>query len=307
MASSRPGTASAPSCSPRTPNSCRSAASALGSNTIAVLVGGLDPFYLPLLRGIEDVAAEHGMLVLIGDVRDSPAVADVMVRRLAARGMAGIIAASVGGVARGQGDGRRGVGRVPPTVYVDQPEKTGHVILFDGRAAGAAATRHLQDHGHHRIGIVTAPLAWTTVRQVYDGYAEALEERRDFDPALVSEVDEFSIEAGRIGLARLLDLDDPPTAVFAAGEVLAHGVLQEARARGVAVPDDLAIAGCTDSPVAALVEPPLTMVAVPAREMGERAMRVLAKLIAGDDPRPRRAVLGVELVVRQSCGTHERR
>ena len=68
---------------------------------------------------------------------------------------------------------------------------------------------------------------------------------------------------GRAGLARLLDLAGPPTAVFVAGEVLAHGVLHEARARGVAIPGELAIAGCTDSPAAALVEPPLTMVLDP--------------------------------------------
>ena len=278
-----------------------------GSSTVAVLIGGLDPFYLPLLRGIEDVAAEHGLLVLIGDTRDSAAVAETMIRRLVARGVAGIIAASVGGIGRVEGESRRGTGRVPPIVYVDQPERTGHVFLFDGRAAGAAATRHLFEHGHRRVGIITAPLAWPNVRQVFDGYADVLEESGPgVDPALVSEVSEFSFEAGRAGLARLLDLANPPTAVFVAGEILAHGVLHEARARGVALPGDLAIAGCTDSPAAALVEPPLTMVAVPAREMGVLAMRTLAELISGHALRPRRTVLDVELVVRQSCGVHQR-
>jgi len=140
-----------------------------------VLIGGLDPFYLPLLRGIEDVAAEHGLLVLIGDTRDSAAVAETMIRRLVARGVAGIIAASVGGIGRVEGGSRRGTGRVPPIVYVDQPERTGHVFLFDGRAAGAAATRHLFEHGHRRVGIITAPLAWPNVRQVFDGYADVLD------------------------------------------------------------------------------------------------------------------------------------
>lgn len=274
-------------------------------NTVAVLIGGLDPFYLSLLPGIEDVAAKQGTLVLIADARDSPTLAEAMIRRLIARGVDGIIAVSVGGMDDDHGRGRASDGRVPPIVYVDQPSRRGHVVLFDAHGAGYAATRHLREHGHDRIGIVTAPLSWPNVKQVYDGYVHALEDAGSRpSPMLVSEVGEFTVDAGRIGLARLLDLPDPPSAVFAAGEVLAFGVLHEARSRRLDVPEDLALAGSADSPVAALVEPPLTMVAVPAREMGIRAMRTLSDLIRGKKPRPRRTVLEVELVLRGSCGSH---
>lgn len=265
----------------------------LGVNTVAVLVGGLNPFYLSLLRGIEDVAAEQGTLVLVTDTRDSPTLAEAMIRRLIARGVDGIVAVSVGGIGTNPG--------VPPIVYVDQPDRTGHVLLFDGHGAGYAATRHLREHGHDRIGIVTAPLSWPNVREVYEGYSDALEEA---DGRLVAEVDEFTIDAGRAGLERLLELPDPPSAVFAAGETLALGVLHEARSRGIDVPADLAITGYTDSPAAALVEPPLTMVSVPAREIGIQAMQALAELIRGKKLRTRRKVLDVELVVRESCGSH---
>jgi LacI family transcriptional regulator len=276
----------------------------LGVNTVAVLIGGLDPFYLSLLRGIEEIAAEHGTLVLISDTHDSPVLAEAMIRRLIARGVDGIIAVSVGAIADDKAD-RRGDGRVPPIVYVDQPHRTGYVLLFDGRAAGHAATRHLLEHGHDRIGIVTAPLSWPNVRDVYEGYVRALEDVRGLvSPNLVSEVAEFTVQAGREGLARLLEAPDPPSAVFAAGEVLALGVVHEARSRGLDVPQDVAITGYTDSPVAALVDPPLTMVSVPAREIGIRAMRTLSDLIGGKKPRPRRSVLDVELVVRESCGPH---
>ena len=273
----------------------------LGVNTVAVLIGGLNPFYLSLLRGIEDVAAKQGTLVLVTDTRDSPALAEAMIRRLIARGVDGIVAVSVGDIATGQQPDRVNGGRVPPIVYVDQPNRTGHVLLFDGHGAGDAATRHLREHGHERIGIVTAPLSWPNVREVYEGYVQAVEQA---DGRLVSEVDEFTVDAGRAGLERLLDLPDPPSAVFAAGETLALGVLHEARSRGIDVPADLAITGYTDSPAAALVEPPLTMVSVPAREIGIQAMQTLAKLIRGKKLRTRRKILGVELVVRESCGSH---
>jgi LacI family transcriptional regulator len=276
----------------------------LGVNTVAVLIGGLDPFYLSLLRGIEAVAAEQGTLVLITDTHDSPPLAEAMIRRLIARGVDGIIAVSVGAIAPGERSDRRGHRSVPPIVYVDQPDQTGHVLLFDGRRAGYAAARHLREHGHERIGIVTAPLSWPNVKEVYEGYIEALGDAPRSRRDLVSEVDEFTVDAGRAGLARLLDVPDPPSAVFAAGEALALGVLHEARSRGIDVPGALAIAGYTDSPAAALVDPPLTMVAVPAEEIGVRAMRTLSDLISGKKPRPRRTVLGVELVLRESCGSH---
>lgn len=276
----------------------------LGMNTVAVLIAGLDPFYLPLLRGIEDVAAEQGTLVVIADTRDSRTLAEAVIRRLIARGVDGIIAVSLGGIDSKRGDRARPA-RVPPVVYVDQPDRAGHVFVFDGHAAGYAATRHFHDHGHERIAIVTAPLSWANAREVYDGYAHALQDAGGVAaPALISEVVEFSVDAGRGGLARLLDLPDPPSAVFAAGEVLALGALHEARHRGLDVPGDLAIIGYTDSPAAALVEPPLTMVSVPAREIGIRAMLTLSDLIRGKKPRARRTVLDVELVLRDSCGPH---
>jgi DNA-binding LacI/PurR family transcriptional regulator len=277
----------------------------LGVNTVAVLIAGLDPFYLALLRGVEDVAAEQGTLVLIVDTRDSPPLAEAMIRRLVPRGVDGIIAVSVGGLDPHADHRQPGDDRVPPIVYVDQPDRKGHVLLFDGHAAGLAATRHLAEHHHQRIGIITATRSWPNVHDVYQGYVDALHQtRRHFDPDLVAEVEEFSIETGRRGLAQLLEQRHPPTAVFAAGEVFTLGALQEAHARHLDVPTQLALCGYTDSPTATLVRPPLTMVSVPAREIGIRAMQTLARLIQGNTPRPRRTTLPVKLVVRDSCGPH---
>jgi len=278
----------------------------LGVNTVAVLIGGLDPFYLALLRGIEDVAAEHGTLVLIVDTRDSPSLAEAMLRRLIARGVDGIIAVSVGGLDEEPGSTEPDDGRLPPIVYVDQPDRKGQVLLFDGRAAGYAATHHLREHGHERIGIVTAPRSWPNVYEVYRGYLDALKNAgRQPDDNLVAEVESFTIEAGRQGLAQLLEQRHPPSAVFAAGTELALGALQEAHARQLDVPAELALCGYTDSPAATLVQPSLTVVSVPAREIGIRAMRKLANLIQGKKKtRPRRTTLPVELILRDSCGDH---
>jgi DNA-binding LacI/PurR family transcriptional regulator len=241
----------------------------------------------------------------MADTRDSSQLAESMLRRLIARGVDGIIAVSVGGLDNELKSGETGHGRLPPIVYVDQPDRKGHVLLFDGHAAGYAATHHLRDHGHERVGIITAPRSWPNAYEVYKGYIDALRDTdRTLDPNLVAEVDAFTIETGRVGLAQLLQQRHPPSAVFAAGEVLALGALQEAQARHLKVPGQLALCGYTDSPTATLVQPPLTMVSVPAQEIGIRAMQTLANLIQGKTPRPRRSTLPVQLIPRDSCGHH---
>lgn len=273
----------------------------LAANTVAVVIAGLSPFYLPLVQAIEDVAAEQGTLVLIGDARDSEAFGGVMLRQLIARGVSGLIAVSFGALpADLAGDA------TPPIVYVDQPQRDGHVILFDGRGAGRLATRHLIEHGHRRIAIITAPIAWPNVGDVYNGYVEALDAAGlALDPDLVAETTHFREEHGMTVLAQLLALPEPPTAVFVAGEPLAVGALLEAKSRGLVVPRDIAIAGYNDSPMAQLLEPGLTMVAPPVEEAGAAAMRLLARLMAGDDEGPVRQTLEVELIVRGSCGPHD--
>lgn len=278
----------------------------LGSDTVAVLIAGLDPFYLPLVRGIEEVAAERGILVVFADTHDSSELAGRMIRRLFARGIDGLIAVSVGGLDHDEDQsGSRSEARTTPIVYVDQPDRTGHAFLFDAEGAGHMLTRHLLEHGHERIGLVTLAPAWANMRQLYEGYVKALQEAGlRFSADLVAEVSEFSIDAGRVGLGRLLELQDSPSAVIAAGGVLALGMLQEATRRGIVVPDELAIAGYADIEAASLVEPALTMVSVPAGDCGRQAMRALSRLIAGEDLPPSTTVLDVELTVRKSCGRH---
>jgi DNA-binding LacI/PurR family transcriptional regulator len=275
----------------------------LVSNTVAVLIAGLSPFYLSMLRAIEDVAAGRGTLVLLADTRDSSTFAAAIIRRLVARGVDGIIAVSAGGV---EDKATRGRGQqpssLPPIVHVDQPGRKGYSVVFNGDQAGYLATRHLVEHEHRDIGFVTAPLSWPNAREIHAGYQRAVAEtaRHPF----VSEVEAFTVEAGRRAMARLLDASTPPTAVFAAGEALTLGVMQEARARGLEVPSELAVIGYTDSQAATLIEPPLTMVDVPAGQAGTQAMRTLQALIAGKKPSPQRIILDTELVVRGSCGSH---
>ena len=117
----------------------RSGSTPLGSKAVGVLIAGLDPFYLPMLRGIEEVAGREGLMVLVVDTQDSPELATAMARRLVARGVDGLIAASVGGLDRaGRSGGRQR--SLPPIVYVDQPDRKGYAFDFDTEQAGYLAT-----------------------------------------------------------------------------------------------------------------------------------------------------------------------
>lgn len=275
-------------------------ADGLATNTVGVLIGGLDPFYLDLLRGIESTAEESGTLILIVDSKDSLERAEKAIHQLIARGVDGIIAVSLGGI----DDTEPGVG-LPPIVHVDQPDRDGASIVFDGAGGGALAAGHLLDHGHTRIGYVTAPLIFANQREVLAGYERALR-NAGIGAELIAEANDFTLEQGQQALARLLEESEPPTAVVASSGVLALGVLREARARGLRVPDDLAIIGYADDGTARFAHPPLTMISAPAGAAGRRAMEVLRQVIDGSAAPPSREVIEVSLIVRESCGPHAR-
>jgi len=124
------------------------------------------------------------------------------------------------------------------------------------------------------------------------------------DPRLVAAVPDFAIESGRQGTIHLLDQDQPPTGIVAASDALALGAMHTMRSRGLRIPDDVALVGNDDIDIAAVIRPALTTVSLPVREAGVQAVAMLQQLIVGHTPEPSRLVLGVDLVVRESCGCH---
>jgi DNA-binding LacI/PurR family transcriptional regulator len=276
-----------------------------GSNVVGVIMADLAPFYLPVLEGVEDVAARHGMLVVVATALDSPVRGSLMARRLVARGVDGLIALSMGpprDVLGGEGP----ESSVPPIVYVDRPGMGDHSFVFDAERGARLATAHLVEHGHRRIAMLTPPLELPNVRPLHDGYARALHDAGlPRPPELVVQVPDFTAVAGQEGARRLFDLRNRASGVFAASDLTAMGLLEAARAAGVRVPEDLAVVGYPDIQAAPWVQPPLTMVAVPAREAGARAMETLVRLIAGESIPGGEVVLEVELVIRESCGVHD--
>jgi len=170
-------------------------------------------------------------------------------------------------------------------------------------ASGAdQAMRHLLDLGHRRIAAITGPSGWVATEDRRRGYHSALAGAGILpDPELEVTAD-FEIEPGREAAAHLLDLPDPPTAIFAFNDNLAIGAVQAARERGLRVPADLSVVGFDDVEHATIVSPTLTTVRQPLAEMGRTAVSLLIRLLERQRFETLHVELGTRLVVRESTG-----
>jgi LacI family xylobiose transport system transcriptional regulator len=165
---------------------------------------------------------------------------------------------------------------------------------------GLAATRHLIELGHRRIGVVAGPESMLCSRARVDGYRAALETAGlPFDSGLIRAGD-FHHEAGYACGLELLRRADRPTAIFAGNDLQALGLYEAARELGLRIPQDLSVVGFDDLPVARWVGPPLTTVRQPLGEMAAAAARIVLDLGRGKRPAAVRIELATELIVRAS-------
>ena len=157
-------------------------------------------------------------------------------------------------------------------------------VGVDERHAGELATQHLVELGHTRIGFVAGPEHYLPTRLKADGRTAALRAAGLDGDDLVAYGD-FSVDGGRSALAELLERAERPTAVICSSDVMAVGVVQEAFARGVRVPEDLSVVGFDGIDATTWTYPPLTTVAQPIGEIAETAVNALRTLIAEPDRR----------------------
>ncbi|MDA0172617.1 LacI family transcriptional regulator [Solirubrobacter taibaiensis] len=174
------------------------------------------------------------------------------------------------------------------------------VVMSDNEDGAATAVRHLHDLGHRRIATITGMIDSRPGIDRLRGYRAAIQElglayRDDY-----VRYGDFYAESGREQTARLLALDEPPTAIFAAADMMAIGAVRAASEAGLNVPTDLSIVGFDDIQLAPHVNPPLTTLRQDKLGLGAAAGDALVARIAGDPERPSLRTLPVELVVRGS-------
>lgn len=267
------------------------------TNVIGVLVRDLEPFSAELLKGVGEGIHGTGYELVVFSGCGQPQDQAGWERRYLAR-ISGTLADGVILVTPGSVDAAAGT----PVVAVDHNVRSSALPTVDSEnfLGAASAVEHLLALGHRRIGFVAGRSDLESARLREAAYRHALEQAGvAFDPALVRDGG-FQPETAGEATDALLALERRPTAIFAASDVMALAAMTAARARGLAIPDDLSVVGFDNVPESALATPPLTTVEQPIRQMGVEAVRILMELFADPARAPERVVLPTRLVVRQS-------
>jgi LacI family transcriptional regulator len=261
-----------------------------------------DHFFARAVAGAEGEARRRGYYLMIGSVEpdgDEAGYLRLMLERrveglILARPSAPLVPADLL-AARNAG---------LPLVAVGFGELPGvPVVDVDNRRGGYDATRHLLEHGHRRIATVVGPAGWPSAAARLEGFRLALGEAGiGDDPELAEHASDWGLESGRAAAARLLLRGAAFTALFAHSDLIALGAIRELRAAGLRVPDDVSVVGYDDLPVAGYVEPALTTIHQPMREVGVCAARLVLDQLAGRAAPPETHLLPAVLVARQSVG-----
>jgi DNA-binding LacI/PurR family transcriptional regulator len=274
------------------------------SHSVGVLVSDLrNDFYASLAAGISQQARRRQYTMMLSDDGGSSDVETEAAEAFVALRVAGVI---VTPVSAGIGDylARHRI----PVVEVDRQFAPGtcDAVVVDNEGAARRVTTELLRLGHRRIALVIDETHWTTGRDRSAGYRTAFATAGvPFDPELVVTAG-WDVEDARREAHALLQLAEPPTAIFAANNVLAQGVWRAAAELGRSIPEDLSLVSFDDVPWMSMVRPGITAVAQDAVAMGEAAITQLLERIASPLAPVRTVMLAPTIVSRGSTAPPSR-
>ncbi len=173
----------------------------------------------------------------------------------------------------------------------------------DNIQAAYLAVRHLFNLGHQKIALLNGPEEYILCQDRYEGYRFAFREFGiEHDPLLVKK-GAFSQDDGYRLTLELLTLKPPPTAIFAVDDLMALGAYKAIKEKKLRIPEDIAVVGFNDDPLASVIEPNLTTVRIPIYEMGVAASKMIIALLQNQEVFPAQKILSSELIIRDSCGS----
>jgi len=275
------------------------------SQTVGLVMSAvMNPYFNDVVTSIEMATVASGYSLLIADHRDGDELEYRSVKNLFARKIDGLLLQPSGRPKRSLDFIRA---RHVPTVFVDRFASDHDVDRFDVVGAenvNATSTlvQHLLEHGHRRVGMVSGQAGSSTTTERIEGYQNALRSAGvAFDPRLIEcgESDEADAERAT---HTLLDLQDPPTALFSGNNRMTIGVMRALRTRQITPPDGLALAVFDDFPWADLFTPRLTCVRQQTDQIGAMSVELLLLRIAVPG-RPRQTLrFPTRFIRRNSCG-----
>jgi LacI family transcriptional regulator len=273
------------------------------THTIGALLPDLHgEFFSELIRGIDLAARARGLHLLVSSSHDGIDEAAAAVRSMQGR-VDGLLILS------GRVDAaflRANLPRALPVVLLNSAVKSPlyNVLNMDNRAGALAMVKHLLQAGHAEVALITGPQGNFDARQREQGYRAAMAK---YAPGAALDIlqGDFSEESGYRAGRKLLARKTRPRAVFAANDMMAVGCLSAFREAGVRIPQDIALAGFDDIPIARYVTPALSTVRVRIADFGRLALERLAESLEHPEQEsPSADTLGFEIVERETCGAN---
>jgi len=272
------------------------------SHSVGLVVSDIrNPFFAEVARGAEDAARSDGCdLVLCNS--DLDALKQMRyVHSLLEKRVDGILMNSVAALNHDQQAQLAASG--VPIVLLNRTASNHQfsTVCADNESGGALAARYLHGLGHRRIAHLTGPRQHGNLSDRARGFVRALQSANDpVHPVVLH--GKFNYAGGTELTRKLLDKHPDTTAVFAANDVMAFGVVRAVLERGLRIPEDLSLVGFDNIEFSGIVHPPLTTVHQPKYEMGYAAVEILLRQARDKEKRiPEHRLLGVEIIGRQSC------
>ncbi|MFF1821612.1 LacI family DNA-binding transcriptional regulator [Kribbella sp. NPDC058245] len=266
---------------------------------VALIISDVEnPFFTAIARGVEDVAHQVGYSVVLCNSDENAEKESRYIDIAIQERVAGVILSPSGPATSVTKLAARGTA----FVAVDRPlpDHDSDVVLVDTRLAAAQATAHLIAQGYERIGCVTGPSGVRTADDRLAGYRDALKAARRRTTTRLVRRSEYKSAGAHRAAIDLLSQPEPPDALLVANNAMAVGVLQALQELGRRPGRDVGVVAFDDAPWAELLDPPLTVVAQPAYEIGTEAARLLLARIADNTRPPTVTTLGARLIDRAS-------
>jgi DNA-binding LacI/PurR family transcriptional regulator len=189
-----------------------------------------------------------------------------------------------------------------PIVVIDMSHNNCSVVLSDNLSGADQAIQYLCSLGHEKIAHIAGDSTIHAGKVRIEGYKMAMEKQGlPMPEEYLVNGGLFSLEEGRKAMEKLMDLNEPPTAVFIAGDHMAIGAMEAAKSRGIRIPEDISIIGYDDIEMASYVTPKLTTVRQNTDVLGVRAAQLLIKQMVQDKKIVTEEVIPVQLIERDSC------
>lgn len=291
------------------PNAVARSLTSARTHTLGVVTVNVSDYaFGQTVAGAEAEARRRGFYLLVGSVEDASneAEEEAYLQILLQRQVEGLILDWPTLAEHGGAGLSLAAARVPVVLVAATTTLPGiRSVDIDNRRAGYEATAYLIAQGHRAIATITGPLDWGTAKNRLDGHCDALREANlDIDPALIQSSPDWEPASGRTAARRLLETGAGFTAIFVQSDLLAAGVIAELRRRNLRVPEDVSIIGFDDIPIASFLDPPLTTMRQPIRELGALAASIVIDTINQSGPDTSggssHRLLPAELIVRGS-------